>query len=106
MKRLLEAEGFDWDQGNIEKNWERHKVSFIECEEVFFNRPLVVAEDVGHSKSEGRYYVLGRTNGERHLFVVFTIRNKRIRVISARDMSRKERGVYREEVEKATKIQE
>ena len=105
MNRLVQVEGFDWGQGNIEKNWERHKVTFIECEEVFFNRPLVFAEDPGHSKSECRYYGLGRANGERYLFVVFSIRNKRVRVISARDMSRKERRVYREEIEKAAKIQ-
>ena len=106
MDHLARIEGFDWDQGNIEKNWERHKVSFIECEEVFFNRPLVLLEDAGHSKSEGRYYTLGRTNDDRHLFIVFTIRNNRIRVISARDMNRRERRVYGEEIEKAAKIQE
>ena len=106
MNRLARVEGFDWDQGNIKKNWERHKVSFIECEEVFFNRPLVVLEDTSHSKSEGRYYALGRTNDDRHLFIVFTIRNNRIRVISARDMNRRERRVYGEEIEKAAKIQE
>ena len=104
MDLLARIEGFDWDQGNIKKNWERHKVSFIECEEVFFNRPLVLVEDTGHSKSEGRYYTLGRTNDDRYLFVVFTIRKNKIRVISARDMNRKERGVYREEIEKTAKV--
>ena len=106
MNLLARIEGFDWDQGNIEKNWERHKVSFIECEEVFFNRPLVVVEDTDHSTSEGRYYALDRTNDDRYLFVVFTIRNNKIRVISARDMNRKERRVYREEIEKTAKVQE
>jgi hypothetical protein len=106
MNLLARIEGFDWDQGNIEKNWERHKVSFIECEEVFFNRPLVVVEDTSHSTSEGRYYALGRPNDDRYLFVVFTIRNNKIRVISARDMNRKERRVYREEIEKTAKVQE
>ena len=106
MKLLERIEGIDWDQGNIEKNWARHKVSFIECEELFFNRPLVVAEDRAHSTSEGRYYALGRTPVDRYLFVVFTIRRNRIRIISARDMNRKERRVYREEIEKAAKVQE
>ena len=106
MNLLSRIEGFDWDQGNIEKNWERHKVSFLECEEAFFNRPLVVEEDTSHSKSERRYYALGRTNDGRHLFIVFTIRNNKIRVISARDMNRKERRVYREEIEKTAKVQE
>ena len=106
MNLLARVEGFDWDQGNIEKNWERHKVGFIECEEVFFDRPLVVAEDTSHSKFEGLYYALGRTNDDRHLFVVFTIRNNKIRIISARDMNRKERRVYGEDIEKAANIQE
>jgi uncharacterized protein len=106
MNLLARIEGFDWDQGNSEKNWERHKVSFIECEEVFFNRPLVVVEDTPHSKSEGRYFALGKTNDDRYLFVVFTVRNNKIRVISARDMNRKERRVYREEIEKTAKVQE
>jgi len=106
MDLLARIEGFDWDQGNIEKNWERHKVSFLDCEVVFFNRPLVVVEDTLHSQSEGRYYALGRTNDDRYLFVVFTVRNNKIRVISVRDMNRKERRVYREEIEKTAKVQE
>lgn len=106
MKVLSQVEGFDWDKGNIEKNWEKHRVSYLECEEVFFNQPLVVQEDEVHSKSKNRYYALGKTNDDRHLFIVFTIRNRKIRVISARDMNRKERRSYREEIEKITRIQE
>ncbi len=106
MDVLSRVEGFDWDKGNIEKNWERHKVSFIECEEVFFNEPLIVQENEVHSRTENRYYALGRTNDERLLFIVFTIRRNKIRVISARDMSKRERRVYRAEIEKPAKIQE
>jgi uncharacterized DUF497 family protein len=102
---LTRVEGFDWDKGNIEKNWERHKVSFIECEEVFFNEPLIVLENEVHSRIENRYYALGRTNDERLLFIVFTIRRNRIGVISARDTSKRERRIYGEEIEKAAKIQ-
>jgi uncharacterized DUF497 family protein len=101
---LSRVEGFDWDKGNIEKNWERHKVSFIECEEVFFNEPLIVQVDEVHSTTENRHYALGKTNDERYLFIVFTIRANKIRVISARDMSRRERRIYGEEIEKASKI--
>lgn len=100
MEILSGLEGFDWDEGNIEKNWERHRVTRIECEEVFFNTPLIVKEDEPHSGLEDRYYVLGRTDSGRLLFVVFTRRGNKIRVISARDMNRKERKVY----EEATKI--
>jgi uncharacterized protein len=86
--------GFDWDEGNILKNWERHKVSDSECEQVFFNRPLVSFPDVDHSTDEPRFYALGQTDAGRHIFVAFTVRNNLIRVISARDMSRKERKVF------------
>jgi uncharacterized DUF497 family protein len=65
-----------------------------ECEETFFNQPLIVFDDIKHSKSEKRFYSLGRTDKERKLFMVFTIRNSLIRVISARDMSKKERERY------------
>jgi hypothetical protein len=106
MDILFQVEGFEWDQGNIEKNWENHRVSYLECEEVFFNQPLLVQEDEIHSKFEPRYYVLGGTNDGRHLFIVFTIRRNKIRVISARNMSRRERRIYREQIEKSSKIQE
>ena len=106
MEILSRVEGFEWDKGNIKKNWERHKVSRIECEEVFFNKPLVVKEDKPHSMAEDRYYVLGKTDNERLLFIVLTLRGNKIRVISARDMNRKERKLYYEEIEKGTKIQE
>jgi hypothetical protein len=89
-------EGFDWDEGNLLKNWERHRVTGSECEEVFFNRPLVSAPDEKRAESETRYYALGLTDAGRRLFVVFAIRGKNIRIISARDMSRQERKVFDE----------
>jgi uncharacterized DUF497 family protein len=93
MDILSSVEAFDWDKGNIKKNWERHRVSYIECEEVFFNTPLIVKEDKPHSAIEDRYYVLGKTDNERLLFVVFTLRNNKIRVISARDMKKREENL-------------
>ena len=89
-----DCEGFSWDKHNLLKNWEKHGVSPAECEQFFFNQPLVTGDDPEHSKHEQRFYALGRTDAGRQLFVVFTIRKKLIRVISARDMSRKERGDY------------
>ena len=86
--------GFEWDEKNREKNWEKHRVSAAECEEVFFSLPLILREDTGHSQGEPRFYVLGETGMGRQLFVVFTVRNDKIRVISARDLSRKERRIY------------
>jgi uncharacterized protein len=86
--------GFDWDDANAEKNWVRHQVTPEEAEDVFFHEPLVVRSDVRHSKAEKRYYALGRTNVERWLFLAFTVRRRRIRVISVRDMNQNERAAY------------
>ena len=91
---LAECTGFQWDAGNAGKNWDLHQVSQGACEQVFFNRPLLVAPDVEHSEREPRYAALGQTNAARRLVVVFTIRGTLIRVISARDMSRRERRMY------------
>lgn len=91
-----QIEGFDWNKGNLDKNWLRHKVKNSECEEIFFNQPLVMESDQKHSQAESRYYALGKTNDSRLLFISFTIRNNLIRIISARDMSRKERELYEE----------
>ena len=91
---LPEFEGFDWDQGNVEKNWLTHQVTPQECEQLFFNRPMIAADEPKHSRVEKRFFVLGQTDEDRPLFIAFTVRKKRIRVISARDMNRKERKVY------------
>jgi uncharacterized protein len=89
-----DCSGFEWDSGNADKNRDKHGVEPGECEEAFFNRPFIVAYDERHSTGECRYYALGLSDSGRPLFIVFTIREMRIRVISARDMSRKERRVY------------
>jgi uncharacterized DUF497 family protein len=94
--RLSRVTGFEWDAGNLAKNWQAHQVSSAECEQVFFDQPLIVALDALHSGSEERLFALGRTGLGRLLFVVFTFRGDLIRVISARDMSRKERKAYEE----------
>ena len=99
LEILSSCEGFDWDRHNADKIWQKHRVLPAESEEVFFNRPLVVADDLKHSEQESRYYALGRTDAGRRRFVVFTVRRRLIRVISARDMSRKEREVYPEHEE-------
>ncbi|MBF0517184.1 MAG: BrnT family toxin [Nitrospirae bacterium] len=102
MVSFAGVEGFDWDSGNKDKNWSKHEVHWFECEEVFFHRPLVGKHDTIHSERESRYAVLGRTAGNRGLAVVFTIRAKRIRIISARDMNRKERNIYEEQIKRDT----
>ena len=86
--------GFDWDENNASKNWERHRVTPEEAEDVFFQEPLVVRGDARYSKREKRYYALGQTSTGRMLFVAFTIRQQLIRVISVRDMNQSEKEVY------------
>lgn len=94
---LADCTGFEWDAGNADKNWERHGVTQGESEEIFFNRPVLVAADPTHSQGEPRYAALGQTSEGRLLAVVFTIRGTLIRVISARDMSRRERRRYEQD---------
>ncbi len=97
MIELNNLDGFEWGDNNRDKNWLTHRVTVGECEEVFFNLPLLLRSDPAHSFTEIRYYVLGQTNAGRRLFIVFSIRNNKIRVISARDMSKKERMIYAKE---------
>ena len=94
MIDLSHIAGFEWDEDNREKNWKKHQVLASECEEVFFNLPLLLESDLAHSQKEPRYYVLGHTIAGRRLFIAFTVREDMVRVISARDMSKKERKIY------------
>ncbi|MCO5350338.1 MAG: BrnT family toxin [Bryobacteraceae bacterium] len=91
---LLSCTGFEWDEDNLLKNWDRHRVSPEEAEDLFFNEPLVIRNDVRHSVREKRYYALGRTDTGRRLFVAFTIRKNLIRMISVRDRNAKETAIY------------
>jgi len=99
MLDLTRIEGFEWDEGNNRKSVEKHDVSQAEAEQVFFNDPLLILEDIGHSSHETRLHALGRTDAGRLLHISFTLRGggKLIRVISARTMHRKERLRYEQE---------
>jgi uncharacterized DUF497 family protein len=105
-KAIYNCEGFEWDEGNLDKNWYLHQVTDGECEQVFFNLPLIIAPDTKHSQQEQRIYALGRTDADRWLFIAFVIRENRIRVISARDMNDREAGKYAERVKRYTDLQE
>lgn len=96
MINWAQVTGFDWDEGNSRKSAEKHDVRQSEAEEIFFNEPLLVLEDSKHSQVEARFHALGETDDERLLHITFTLRlhGTLIRVISARDMHRKERAVY------------
>lgn len=95
MIDLNKISGFNWDDGNARKN-EKHGVSTAEAEQVFFNAPLLLLEDSAHSRQEPRLHALGKTDEGRSLHITFTLRQSEtlIRVISARDMHRKERTIY------------
>lgn len=94
IKILPEPISFEWDKGNIDKNLKKHGVANQEAEEVFSNEPLIIAEDIKHSKKEIRFHALGKTNRKRHLFISFMIRSIKVRIISVRDMNKKEEVIY------------
>jgi uncharacterized protein len=94
MRSWTDIDGFDWDDGNRGKNWESHGVTDSESEAVFFNQPLIVRHDAAHSSTEPRWFALGQSDNGRWLFLAFTTRGNRIRVISAREMTRRERRMY------------
>ncbi len=97
MEKIFEQfSGFHWDSGNSDKNLIKHNVENWECEQVFFNRPLLVLDDQKHSVSEKRWAAFGKTDTDRFLVIIFTERNNLIRIISARDMNKKERKFYYE----------
>jgi uncharacterized DUF497 family protein len=89
-------EGFQWDEGNRNKNVIKHNVQNWECEQVFFNQPLLVLDDLGHSAVEERWAAFGRTDSGRLLVIIFTRRGSLLRIISARGMNPKERAYYEE----------
>jgi uncharacterized DUF497 family protein len=96
MIDLDQIAGFDWDNGNSRKSADKHDVSQAEAESVFFNDPLIVIEDVKHNETERRLHALGKTAQNRLLHITFTLGQSAtmVRVISARDMNKKERKVY------------
>ena len=98
MIDLGKISSFDWDNGNARKN-DKHGVSAAEAEQVFFNEPLLLITDTKHSLSESRFHALGKTDDGRILHITFTLRHagRKIRVISARDMHKKERTIYEQE---------
>ncbi len=99
MFELGRIVGFDWDEANSFKSTEKHSVTQAEAEQAFADRHLKIANDVRHSQTEARYHAMGRTFEGRYLHVTFTLRENqtKLRVISARDMNRKERAIYEQE---------
>ncbi len=85
---------FEWDRGNKEKNWVKHRISINESEDIFFDKRSFTTRDTKHSTIEDRFQILGKTVERKYLTIYFTVRGNKIRVISARPMSRKERKQY------------
>lgn len=94
MRVLPKPIVFEWDEGNSQKNELKHAVSQKEIEEVFFDEKKKTFPDIVHSGKEERFRIIGKTRNTRLLFVVFTIREQTIRVISARDINKKEEPLY------------
>ena len=99
MKLLSKVLAFEWDEANRQKNVAKHRVSNEECEEVFFDPRKKIAKDIFHSDRELRYILIGATRNERYLFIVFTVRKTKIRVVSARDLNCKEYYLYEEKTQ-------
>lgn len=95
MRKVRKVFEFEWDRGNIDKNI-KHKVKNQECEQVFFDENKIIFKDVLHSAAEKRFVLIGKTENERCLYIIFTYRGKKIRVISARDINKKEVKLYEE----------
>lgn len=102
--KLLKPIAFEWDKGNIDKNFKKHGVTDKEAEEVFSNEPKFIFEDPKHSQKEERFGLFGDTNLGRKLSIAFTVRRDKVRIITARDMSKKERRAYEQQIKNHTKI--
>ena len=100
MNVLPEQLEFEWDKGNITKNFEKHGVANQESEQAFVNQPIVLLEDEKHSQTEKRRLLLGKTDHGRPLGIIFTTRKNKIRIISSRPMNKKERRLYEAETDK------
>lgn len=103
LPKLGKVLEFEWDEANEEKNWLKHKVSAKEAEDIFYDKKRLLLEDVKHSEKELRFILVGNTKQGRMLFIVFTIRHNKIRVVSCRDANRKEEDFYEKTIS-ATKI--
>ena len=105
MIDLSKINGFDWDTGNIDKNLKKHGISTKEAEEVFLDEDLAIERDIRHQEIEERYIAVGKSFARKILFIIFTFRKEKIRIISARIANKKERRIYAQNAQKNPKIQ-
>lgn len=104
LPKLGKVLEFEWDEANEDKNWLKHKVLAKEAEDIFYYSKRLLLEDIKHSEKESRFILIGKTKQRRMLFIIFTTRGKRLRVISCRDTNRKEEDFYEKAIN-TTKIQ-
>ena len=97
-KTMNKIKKFEWDKGNIDKSYQKHGLTPNEAEEIFLDEDLGVVKDIKHSEVEERYIAIGKTSGNKILFVIFTIRKSKIRIISARKANKKERSHYEKRI--------
>lgn len=97
---LSKIKGFQWDKGNVDKSYQKHGITPNRAEEVFLDRNLGIERDIKHQEIEDRYIAIGKTSSGRILFVVFTLRKNKIRIISARSANEKERRKYETSIKK------
>lgn len=102
MSLLDGVTGFEWNEANI-AHIARHNVAPEEAEEVFFDADNALDEDIKHSTVEKRFIIIGKTQKGRLLYQIFTRRGNKIRVISSRDINKKEVNLY-EKAARRTKV--
>lgn len=95
---LAKIAGFEWDRGNIDKSFQKHGITIREAEEAFLDKHVFLQEDIKHSEKEDRYIAISKTSKNKMLFTIFTVRDTKIRIISTRVASKKERGLYEEKI--------
>ena len=98
MLDLSKITGFEWDQGNIDKSFKKHGITPNEAEEVFLDEDILLLKDIKHSQQEGRFKAIGKIARGSILFLAFTVRRNKIRIISARDANKKERRLYEHKI--------
>lgn len=94
MIDLSKITGFEWDKGNVDKSFDKHGITPNEAEEIFIDENLWLQDDVNHSQREERFTAIGKTTQNNMLFIAFTVRGTKIRIISARRANIKERREY------------
>jgi len=98
MIDLKKITGFEWDQGNVDKSYLKHGITPNEAEEVFLDEDILLLKDIKHSQQEGRFKAIGKIARGSILFLAFTVRRNKIRIISARDANKKERRLYEHKI--------